>query len=311
MHAVEIAKNDLRLNVRNAFLSVLEADAQVKVLEESRARAEERLRKATAELNAGTSARVDVLRFETQLKQAEVDLFAGKNSLQLAKNSFNNTLARPIETPVQLSTAHIGELITDETLVDTLVAHALKFRPELKSVRYQLMALRNIRKATEGGLKPSLSFNATHQRNIDAQGFSSKSTSTFGTLALSLPLFDSGLTRAKVKQAREDEYQATQQLAQAELGISLDVRQAYTNYLFASQRLALATKAEESALETHRISKLRNDVHEGIVLEVIDSQTELTRAKTAVVLATYDQLKALAALQHALGTDGLIGGEQK
>ena len=42
---------------------------------------------------------------------------------------------------------------------------------------------------------------------------------------------------------------------------------------------------------------------EGIQLEVTDAQTELTRARTLLVSATYDYMTTYAQLQRALGTD--------
>ena len=48
---------------------------------------------------------------------------------------------------------------------------------------------------------------------------------------------------------------------------------------------------------------LRDKVGEGIALQVVDAQTELTRARNGLISARYDYLKAYAALQRAVGTD--------
>lgn len=299
----ETARNDLKLNVRNAYYAVLQADAFVEVQREALARAEDQLRKTRIEFEKGAKAKVEVLRFEALVAQAKSDLISAENSTQLARSAFNNALGRAIETPVELE-ANV-DLPNPDLTIEGLVASSLAQRPEIKSLGFQVKALGEVKRATEGGLKPSLGLSATHTRNIDVQGLGARDSSTTGTLALNLPLFDSGLTRAKVAQAREDETQAKIQLEQVKLGITLEVRQAVTNLVNARARLNVATKQVEFAQQTYDIAVLRNQVGEGISLEVVDAQTELTRAKTGVVSARYDYLKAYAALQRATGADNL------
>lgn len=300
---VRAAENDLRRDVRNAFFTVLQADAQVSVAKDALARAELQLKNTRTEFEQGAKAKVDVLRFETLVSQARADLIAAENSAQLAKQALNNVLGRAIETPVEV--ADVSSTPAPEWTEDSLVQASLASRPELKAIGFQVEALQNIQRAQEGGLKPSLSLSANHTRNIDAQGFSSRDTSTTGTLALSIPLFDSGITRSRVAQAREDVRQAQIQLEQAKLGVSLEVRQAITNLLNAKSRLDVAERQVSFAQETYDIALLRDKVGEGIALQVIDAQAELTRAKTGLISAKYDYHKAFAALQRAIGSDDL------
>ena len=300
---VETTRNDLRLSVRNAFFTVLQTRSQVALFEESLSRAKAQLANARLEFEKGARARVDVLRFETQVSQAESDLLVSQNALALAKNVFNNVLGRPIQTPFTLATPEQGVKPVPEP--DNLVATALAKRPEIRFFEFQIRGLIEAKRYAEGGLKPSLSLNAVHTRNIDAQGFSARDSSTTGTLALNLPIFDGGLTRARVGQAREDVRQAELQFEQLKLGISLEVRQALTNLENADARLKVAESQVALAQQTYDISLVRDKVGEGISLQVIDAQTELTRAKTNLIAAQYDYHKAYAALQKALGTDAI------
>ncbi|HMS55169.1 MAG TPA: TolC family protein [Fimbriimonadaceae bacterium] len=300
---IRAAENDLRRDVRSAYFTVLQTEAQVGVAKDALARAELQLKNARTEFERGSKAKVDVLRFETLVSQARTELLVAENSAQLSKQALNNVMGRAIETPVEV--AEVNASPTPDWTEDSLVQASLASRPELRAIGFQIEALQNIQRAQEGGLKPSLSLSANHTRNIDAQGFSSRDTSTTGTLALSLPLFDSGITRAKVSQAREDVRQAQIQLEQAKLGISLEVRQAITNLLNAKSRLEVAEKQVAFAQETYDIALLRDQVGEGIALQVIDAQAELTRAKSGLISARYDFHKAFAALQRAIGSDDL------
>ena len=296
------ARNDLRLTVKRAYFQVLQAEAQTVVFQQAVEGAQQRLKNAQAQFAAGAVARIDVVRFETQLAQAQTDLETSQNSLQVAKNSFNNALARPIETPVDL--AEVPAMPQPSETPDTLVQTAQSGRPEVLSLKNSIEALRFVTKAQEGGMTPSVGLSANHQRTF-GNGISTSDQNTFAAITLTVPIFDSGITRARVKQARQDEVQAATQLDQLNLGISLEVRQALTNLSSAKARLEVAEKQVRLAEETYRLSQIRYDAGEGIQLEVTDAQTELTRARTNLVNARYDYLRAYSELQRAVGSDTL------
>lgn len=304
----EAVRNDLDLAVKRAFFQVLQAKAQQQVAQEQVDRSKERLTNVEAEFRAGSRARVDVLRLETQLKQSETDLITTQNNLQLAKQVFNNTLGRPIETPFDPEETAMWQ--PANLTPDELVAVAMQQRPELKANLFQIDLLAFIREAEERGNLPSLNLNLNTSRVFGQTGFGATSGSSVGVLALSWPIFDSGVTRARVKQARQDEVQAKIQRDQLSLGISLEVRQARTNLENAASRLAVAQKAVELATETYRLQTLRFTSGEGIPIEVADASTELTRAKSNLVAAQYDYQRAVAEIERAIGGT-LMEGETK
>jgi len=294
-------KNDLRFSVRADYYQVLQAQAQVKVFEEALDSARKRLRNTELEYEAGSKAKVDVLRFQTQVQQAEADLIAAKNGLSLARNAFNNTLGRPIETPFELvEEVNLPAVAQDEK---ALTETAVKNRSELRAFRYNAEVLKNVRIAEERGMLPSLDFSAIHSRNWNTGGAGSQDQTTFGQITLSIPAWDDGITRARVKQARQDEEQNKIRTEQTELAISLEIRQATTNLANAKARWDVAKKQVEFATETFRLANVRYEAGEGIPLEVTDAQAELTRARVQMVAATYDYLTTYAQLQRALGTD--------
>jgi outer membrane protein len=245
-----------------------------------------------------------VIRIEAQLAQAQSDLITATNAQTLAKQSLNNLMGRPIESEFQ--TAKVANLpATPAADIAEIDKAAQGGRPEAKALEKTREALALITRATERGMNPSLNLGVNYQRNIDAQGFTARDQSTTGTLTLNVPVFDSGITRSQVKQARQDEEQAKIQLEQVRLGISLEVRQAITNMVNAAARLTVAERQLAAAQENYRISRVRLAAGEGITLEITDALTQLTQARTAVVSARYDYWTAYSELQRAVGTDDL------
>ncbi|CAN5560076.1 alkaline protease secretion protein AprF [soil metagenome] len=301
---LQATMNDVRLNTRAAYFTVLRNEGLVKVAEQALADAQERLKQGQQLFDQQQIAKVDVNRYETQVAQANSDLIAAKNTLQIAQNAFNFTIARPIDTPVQLTDV--------QTLPETpannaeLVDIGQRQRPEVQSLEHTVKALSFSRRALEAGLNPSLTAAIQQTRNIDAVGFSSQSQTTYGTLLLSLPVFDSGLTRARVREAQQNELQATINLDQTKLSISQEVRNAITNLQGALARLKNAEAQVALAAEVYRLAKVKQDAGAGTYVEVIDAETTLTQARNQQVTARYDYLTAYAQLQRAVGSDGLV-----
>jgi outer membrane protein len=304
-------RNDVKLAVRRSYLAVLRAEDQVEVAKAAVQDAEERLKNAKAEVEQGTKAKVDVIRIEAQLAQAQSDLLTAQNQVTISKQSLNNSMGRPIETDFEV--VHLeGIPPTPASDVATLDKTAQGTRPEVKALSLTREALAYVRRAAERGTQPTLNLAVNYVKSIDAQGFSARDQSTTGVASFNWPIFDSGVTRAQVKEARQDEEQAKIQLEQIQLGISLEVRQALTNMVDAAARLEVAKRQVAAAEENYRIAKVRLAAGEGITLEITDALSQLTQARSGLVAARYDYWTAYSELQRAVGSDELqtaLGGK--
>lgn len=296
--------NDVHQTVRRAFFQVLRAKGLVEVADAALKNAKERASTNEKLYHGDQIARVDLQRIQAQVSQSESDLISAQNTLELAKNSFNFSIGRDIETPVEL--ADVASLPTVGGDANTLVSSAQASRPEVKALNESLIALEKVRRATESGMNPSLTMGINYSRNFGSTGgFGSQTETTVGTLTLSVPIWDAGTTRDRVKSARQDELQAKINLEQVKLAISQEVRTAIANLSSAKARLDAATHQVELAEEVLRLANIRQEAGEGTYLEVVDAQTSLTQARNQAVSARYDYLTAYADVQHALGTDEL------
>ena len=297
--------NDTKLSVRQAYINVLRTGAQVHVAELSLMDATERLDQAQKQFDQAQVAKLDVNRFQAQVAQSRSDLIAAKDALTLAKYSLNLSLARPIESSVEA--IDIDHLPAMDLEAGQLVEAAQGKRSEVIAATTNLKALKLITRATEAGLNPSLNLQVQYQTTIDAQGFSSRSHSTTGNLILNIPIFDSGVTRSKVKEARQDEVQARISLDQTKLSISQEVRNAVANLTSAKARLQSADEQVKLAEEVYRLAKVKQDAGTGTYYEVVDAETQLTQARNGQIGARYDYLNSYSQLQRAVGQDDLAG----
>ncbi len=299
---VGVDMNTLKLLVRNAFDNVLLADSLVGVQKEALKASQDRLDKANVRFQAGAIPKFDVLRFQNEVQKAEQALVQAEGTAETAKQALNNALARPIETPFQA--APINELPAVPDDPSNLVVAAIRSRPEVKQTQFTITSLDRLADAQNGSLRPSLVVQANYNKYIDPSPGQSTQSST-AAVTLQVPVFDSGITKAKVDSARKDEEQAQIGFEQLLLGIALEVRNAHTQALTAKKAYDVALDSQSLAQEALRLAQIRYDEGAGILLDVTSAQADLTAAQGNVQNAKYQYLNAYAALLKALGRDDL------
>lgn len=305
---VEKQVNEVKGSVRAQFYQVLQTKALVTVQEEELRNAQQRLANAKLKEAAGDVSHFDVLRFETDAKRSEQALVDAQGNYVLAKHALNSLLGRPIGTEFEPQDVPTMQEVDVNT--DSAVALAQKNRPEVVSGDYLVRAADSLVGVEAGGLKPSMNFSAQYSRVIDAAPGQAVQ-SLFGVLSVSFPLFDSGITRARTRAAKEFKEQAAIRLEQTKLAVALDVQNALTRLDTTKKALDVAQSGQVLAREALRLAQLRYDEGAGILLDVTTAQAELTRAQGAVVTARYQYLSAIAALQRAIGTDDLTASRQE
>ena len=299
---VEAQVNEIKSLVRAQFYQTLQAKALVLVQSDELTSARQRLANAKLREAAGDVSRFDVMRLETDAKRSEQALLEAEGAYTLAKQALNSLLGRAIETVFE--PADVAPQMDVRVSADDAVAAAHQNRPEVKSNNFLVQAADKLVGVEAGGLKPSLSFSAQYSRVIDpAPG--QFENSLFGVLNLSIPLYDSGITRNRTAAARAVREQAQIRLEQVRLSVSSDVHSAITRLETTRRGYEVAQAGLEFARESLRLAQLRYDEGAGILLDVTTAQGELTRARAALVTAQYQYLSAVAALQRALGTDDL------
>lgn len=294
---------NIALTVKTDYLAILRAKAQVTVAQDSVTSNQELVKTTEAQVQQGVDAKIDLLQAQAQLAQSQGNLLTAQNSLTLAKETLNNDLARPIET--EFDVVDVSTPPTLDVSVGDLTGIAAKNRPELKAMDFTLQQLAAITKATEQSGLPSMNVSVTATQNIGSVGFGGRLQTATAAATVSIPIFDNGLTRAEVKQARQNQVQAQIQLDQEKLGISLELQQALSNYQNAQSRFDVSTSQVKAAKEALRLAMLNHQQGEGVYLDVLNAETSLTTAQSGLVSAQYDLWQAIASLQHAIGTDSL------
>lgn len=351
---VNRVRNETVINVKTAFYDVLRAQAQVAVQTDNLQNSLARLDDAQKKFIAGTVARFDVIRAQTDVLTGQQQLIQARTNVSNSIATLNSTIGIDIDTPLRvtsegavenppgvapptdLSQAPPGTFLPPKpakdpnqvdplrdptTRIESATFDSLELGPDYRAVLKEALLTRaeilqsdaNLSASRKGiliarrSVLPTLALSYAFNYTPDAAGFVPQTQNGAAIAAFSIPLFDAGVARERVKQARAD-------VATAEINrrtsidqITLDVRQAYLNLLQGRDRVAVTNQALVQAREAFRLARVRYDAgvasQAGVspLLEVSDAQNALTLAESNQVNALYDYNNSRARLDRAVG----------
>lgn len=186
-----------------------------------------------------------------------------------------------------------------------VLQEALADRPEILEANAQIEAAKKGITIAERSVLPSMTLGAGYfdQRSVTGQRYNEPQA----FVGLSIPIFDSGLAQARVREAKATVGQTVTQRRQAIDSVTLDVQQSYLALVQARDQVAVANQALSEARGAFDLARIRYVVgvssRAGIspLLEVSDAQAALTVAEQNQVNALYDYNGARARLDHAIG----------
>jgi outer membrane protein len=163
-HAAEAALSGAEINlesiVRQQYLAVLQADAQVNLAEVQVTRNDEFLRLAQARYDVGQNTLLDVRQAEVAMGQSEVALLQARQAVTVAKLRLFQTMGIPAPDPATVALTDTFPVIQPMWELAQLLAEADRDNPDLISLRAGASAARAGERAAKSEWLPSLSLSA-------------------------------------------------------------------------------------------------------------------------------------------------------
>lgn len=300
------ARQDLMLNVAQAFYGTLKAQKLVEAGRESLDRMERNLRVTEREASvrrsrANTSA---LLRANTLVSGARIMLIASEDGLRMARRDLSLLTGLPEGSAL----VEPDQLPAPDDEYGSLLAKAYENRQDyLRAKLDRDMAAENVT-IVRGGHYPQLyaegglRYKSTDPETMD------EGSGYYGGVRLEVPLFEGGLLSAEVSEAKA-------RLRQAELAVDLlkrsierEVHQAWTGLRTATTIIGMLRQQFDDA--RRNFVAVEDLYREGLVssLQVIDAQQALLLTEREYVNVRYDQQVAVLRLQRAIG---LLGPDEQ
>lgn len=300
--SAELTAQDARdlvvLTVGNAYMLVLADQGRVESYQAQVATSKVSLDQASANHDAGTAPRLDVLRAQVDYQSLQQQLIVAQNSLEKDKLSLARAIGLPLEQKFNLSDKS-PYAIFDKLDVDATIKQAHANRKDLAAMVEQTRAYEEQRKAATADRYPTVKFdgdygdigvNVRHSHETyDAQG------------TLSVPVFkEYGLRgEAQVAQSQLDTQKA--QLSDLNAQVDADVRDALLDIEAAQKQVQVARSSVDLANEELSDAQQRyaNGVSDN--LAVSQAQQSVAQANDQYVSSLYRDNVAKLTLARSLG----------
>lgn len=277
-----------------AYDAILVATRHREDLTQARDLSADFVKKTQARFLGGTVARVDVVKAETDLAQAENDLIANERAIETAKASLNRILGRSGGAPIEATdTLDVPGPIA---AIDALGKIAGQSRPEIQSLIVQLKGAQTATRLAKEFWAPDVNVSVTRNA-VDGQP-----TSYTTAVGVGVPIFFWQHQRGEVAAARHREEELTAALADIRAQVGLDVQTAYTNASTAlRQAIFIRDHLLPEAREVYRVASVSYGLGGSSALDLLDAKRTLLSAESQYVDALGAANDALAALELAIG----------
>lgn len=294
---LERLRQQIRLDVINAYYDLQEADEQVRISQAAVTNARLGLRDAQALEQGGLGTQLDIARATVQLKNAEQELIQAQTQQDLSSDRLTRILG--LSETIDVAAADPVEVGSkwNRSLEETII-QAFQNRSEFKQQLIQRDISLQQRRVTLSEVRPNLGLFANYQAVGE---LSQESTDGYAVGArVRWNFFDGGITAAAAKQEAVNAQIAETRFADLRNQIRLDVEQAYKNLLANAKNIETATIALQQAEKALELVSFGYSQGASTQLEVNTAQNELTQAAGNKVQAITNYNRSLASLQRSI-----------
>lgn len=293
---------------REAFYNYARARAATAVAESTVATIEAQERVVQSAVDAGVTARIDLMRLRAQLAGGRVAVERARGGTATAAEALRALMHDEGSGEILIAEDLLAPLPELDGSREDLIQRAYGERPETRAIAHLLRARDRQIEAAEGSRYPhlvldaQLSFDNPNQRLFPAQQRFVENWTLSVILAWSPNDLFLGEERARAARAARAESEA--QLAQLHDGIRIQVTQSYESYRSARLSLDAANAGVEAAEEGVRVRTEQYRAGAGLITELMAATADLARAQLDLVSAAIDARIAHTQLVRAIGADG-------
>lgn len=303
---------DLVLNVVTAYVDVLRDREAIRIRANSVALLQEQLRAATDRFDVGFATRTDVKQAEARLQGARASLAGAEAQLEASLSIYELFVGQPAGDLAAVPGAPALPVSFEASLQS-----ALADNPDLQALRQAERAAEQAVKSAKGATRPNLSIvgSASLQETFDQEA--TAISPTMGIISLpadnyrdtqlrlmaqgSVPLFQGGILRSRVRAARLERDQARLQTINAERQITASVAQAWYANIAAEQAITASERQVEAAEIAYEGAQEELSVGTRTTLDVLDQEQQLLEARLGLINARRDAYVATHQLLRAMG----------
>lgn len=291
-----------------AYFNWVRARGQVVVTLEAIAQAKAHVSDAKKALEVGVGSPADVVRLEAQVASAEQVEAEARALVAVAEEQLRLAIHAPAEQSLTIGTDVLAVSATPPTeTLGALQDRAVRRRLELRALDETQGSLRDAERVSRAGYYPRLDgfadvTIANPNQRVFPQQDQWDATWDLG-LRLSWVLNDSFTASGAAAESRARTRAVTEQKAALADAVRLEVASAYADVRKAAATIEASDRGLVAALESQRVSGEQLRVGRATAVQMVDAETEVTRARLRRLDARIGLAIARTRLAHAVGDD--------
>lgn len=294
-------------DARLAYYEWLRAKLQVLVAERQFAQVQTVVKQMRALADAQRVSRADLMRVESNAATAEQVVNQLQRLAALREEQVRILIGAGNE-PLSLGEDPRGDVAApNEGELDALVGTAQKQRLEFRAIDLGIAAKEKQRESELANKLPRLSaFAQADYANPNQRVFPQVAEFRFTWLAgvqLSWTMNDALIARTTERRIAAEQSQLRADRENLLRGTRVEVLAAQQAVQLAQLNLKTSQQGLAAAEESYRVRRELLNAERATAVELVDAETELTRARITSVNARVDLRVAIAQLRHALGED--------
>ena len=316
---LEKAKNDIRLQVAEAYVQILYdmeiADVAHRQIEIDSAQVE----RLQAFVKNGKAAEAELSQQKATLASSRLTATQADNNTRLAILSLTQLLELPTPDGFSIVRPNISELseLSDYSRLsgltpDAIYAEALGVKPEILSQQLKLKGMEHSIKIAKADNYPTLSLSGglgtnyytTSGFNSDAFGEQLKNNfSQYIGLNLNVPIFNRFQTRNNIRSARINQENQQLQLDNTKKTLYKEIQQVYYNALNAQTKEKSSEEAVQSSKDAFELMQAKYENGKATITEFNESKNNYLKSESDLVQARYENLYQQALIEFYRGRE--------
>ena len=297
----ELTRSEILLDVETTYWQIVNLKGKVELAARYISLLTELLKDLTNSYDAGIIYKNDVLLVQVQLNQAELGLTRANDGLTLAKLKMAQLIGRA-DTDFTIKDV----IKVDQNMMqESSPAAAIENRPEIKILKNAVEIEELETRILQADQRPTVGLNISGiysiGENINFSDRSNDLTSYFGLLNVTIPVFDWGGRKQKVKEQQFKAKAQKLELEETEDLLSIQIQNAYLELQQAIKKVDITEKSLTQAEENLRLNQDRFEAGTVIGKDVLEAQVLWQQAYSDIIDAKAGYRIAAANYRKAVG----------
>ena len=305
-------KDDISLNVVNAYLNVLFNKENLETAQARILFSEKQLNQVKSLVDAGVQPKANIYDAEATLSRDEQQVTLAENNFNLALLSLSQLLQVPYNGfNVEIIDINSPSEAVMYDSVDPVLNYALENRNEIKIAKKNIESAALNTEISKGGYLPSASLsygfgtnafysNLTNNEEAFLDQLNNNKGHSFN-LGISIPIFSRFQNKTNVAKSKIQEDNSKLRLQQAKIDLESNIQRAYTDAQAGLKAYLAAKKSLESQTLAFNNSKERFDIGVLTNFDLEQARVQLINAESSLINAKYDFVFKTKVLDFYMG----------